>query len=442
MKRLGFVVLGVLFLAGSLAAQNPREEKVRNDKKRVEAGGYWIYNNLAKGFAEAKKTGKPMIVVLRCIPCEECVKLDDEIVDNDKRVKPLLDQFVRVRQVMTNGLDLNLFQYDYDQSWAVMLLNADGTIYGRYGTRSHRTNWSDDVSVEGLAQALQGALDLHGGYPKNKDSLANKRGAPPEFPNPEKYPQLKDRFTATLNYQGNVVASCIHCHQIGDSQKAMFPARRQQLPESMIFQYPHPKALGLILDPRERATVAKVEKDTLAEKAGFQVGDIIESLDGQPLLSIADVQWVLHNAPAEATTIKAVVRRAGKQVPVAFALPKGWRQLDDIGWRASTWGLRRMATGGLLLKSLTPEERKKAELGEDAMGLRVEHVGQFGPHAAAQKAGFRKNDIVTAFDGRSDLAREADVIFHALQKRVPGDTVEVTVLREGKKVTITLPIQP
>src|SRR5205823_603946 len=98
---------------------------------------------------------------------------------------------------------------------------------------------------------LQGALELHAGYPKNKETLANKHGTPPEFPTPEKYPQLKDRFGPTLNYEGNVVASCIHCHQIGDAQKAMFPSRRQAMPESMIFQYPHPKALGLILDPRE-----------------------------------------------------------------------------------------------------------------------------------------------------------------------------------------------
>ena len=55
-------------------------------------------------FADAKKTGKPIIAVLRCLPCEECVKLDDELIDADERVKPLLEQFVRVRLVSTNGL--------------------------------------------------------------------------------------------------------------------------------------------------------------------------------------------------------------------------------------------------------------------------------------------------------------------------------------------------
>jgi serine protease Do len=157
-------------LAGTAAAQT-REEKVRNDKKNVEARGYWIYNDLPKAFAEAKTSKKPIVVVLRCIPCEECVKLDDELIDADERLKPLLEKFVRVRVVSTNGLDLSLFQFDTDQSFAVFLLNADGTIYGRFGTRSHRKDWVGDVSVEGLAKALQRALDLHKGFCPRREGM-------------------------------------------------------------------------------------------------------------------------------------------------------------------------------------------------------------------------------------------------------------------------------
>jgi hypothetical protein len=157
--------------------------------------------------------------VLRCIPCEECVKLDDELVDKDPVIRPLLERFVCVRQVSTNGLNLDLFQFDTDQSFAVFLLNADGTIYGRFGTRSHRTEWMGDVSLAGLAKALQGALDLHGSYPANKASLAGKRGPAMEVASPEKYPALKDKYAATLDAGENVVKSCIHCHQIGDAQR-------------------------------------------------------------------------------------------------------------------------------------------------------------------------------------------------------------------------------
>ncbi len=173
-----------LAVTGLAFAQISREEKVLGDRKKVEAEGFWIYNDLAKGFAEAKKTGKPMLVVLRCIPCVECVKLDDDLVNNDKRVRPLLEKFVCVRVVSTNGLDLSLFQFDTDQSFAAFLLNADGTIYGRYGTRSHRTKWSDDVSIEGLANALQGALDLHAQYPKNKAELTAKKSVSGARPSP------------------------------------------------------------------------------------------------------------------------------------------------------------------------------------------------------------------------------------------------------------------
>src|SRR5207302_7849619 len=60
-------------------AAQTREEKVRADRKKVEAEGFWIYNDLSRGLAEAKKTGKPLLVVLRCIPCHECVKLDDDL---------------------------------------------------------------------------------------------------------------------------------------------------------------------------------------------------------------------------------------------------------------------------------------------------------------------------------------------------------------------------
>ena len=139
-------------------AAQTREEMVREDRKKVESEGYWIYNDLPRAFDEARQSDKPIIVVLRCIPCHECVKLDDDLVDTDPNIRPLLDQFVRVRQVSTNGLDLNLFQYDTDQSFAIFLLNADGTIYGRFGTRSHRTEWYGDVSLKGLSKALDRCL--------------------------------------------------------------------------------------------------------------------------------------------------------------------------------------------------------------------------------------------------------------------------------------------
>lgn len=439
-RSLLLALTGLLLLTGVAAAQT-REQKVRADRQKIEAEGFWIYNDLQRGFAEAKKTGKPLFVILRCIPCEECVKLDDDLVNQDPRVRPLLDRFVCVRIVATNGLDLGLFQYDYDQSFAAFLLNPDGTIYGRFGTRSHHSSWADDVSIEGLGQALRGALELHAQYPKNKAALAGKRGPAPAFPTPEKYPLLRTKYGPTLNYAGNVVQSCIHCHQIGDAQRQVYRDRKEPIPEKLLFPYPHPKAIGLILDPKERATVLRVEPDSPAGQAGFRKGDVLLTLEGQPLLSMADVQWVLEQASPQGATLTAEVRREGRTQTLKLLLPEGWRRRDDPSWRVSTWALRRMGTGGLVLEALSSEERQKVGLTEAGMALRVKHVGQFGPHATAQKAGFRQGDIVLTFAGKSDFSRETDLLAYAVTHHRPGDRVPVVVLRGGARQTLTLPMQ-
>lgn len=426
-------LLALVFLpAAALGQPQNREQKVRDDKAKVEAAGVWIYNDLPKAFAEAKATGKPIVVVLRCIPCEECVKLDDDLVDQDPLIRPLLEKFVRARVVSTNGLDLSLFQFDTDQSFAVFFLNADGTVYGRFGTRSHRTNWVGDVSLKGLAKALQGALDLHAGYPGNKAALAGKRGPAPDVPTPEKYPALKGKYGPTLDYAGKVVPSCIHCHQIGDAEKSLARASKEPMPVKLLFPYPHPKSQGLILDPNEKATVKEVRPGTSAERASFKPGDAIVTFDGQPMLSIADVQWVLHRQSGNGGRLAATVLRDRKSVDLIWTLGSGWRRDDDISWRSSSWSLRRMATGGMLL------EDSPADGG---MALRVKHVGQFGPHAAAKQAGFRAGDVIVEFDDKTNLKRETDVLAYGVTERKLGDKVPVVVLREGKKVTLTLPMQ-
>jgi hypothetical protein len=345
-----------------------------------------------------------------------------------------------VRLVSTNGLDLSLFQYDYDQSFAVFLLNADGTIYGRFGTRSHRTIWEDDVSVAGLAAALRGALDLHAEYPKNKAVLAAKRGPKPEFPSPEHYPMLRGKYGPKLDYSGKFVASCIHCHQIGDAQRQLVRDRRQSFPDKLLFPYPHPKSIGLILDPTKKASVRRVDDGSPAARSGFRASDEIVSLEGQPLLSIADVQWVLHNAGDEAS-LAARVRRDVETISVTLTLPKGWRRRDTISWRSSSWALRRMVAGGLLLEELSPDERKKGGLAETGMALRVRHVGEFGPHAAAKQAGFRPGDIVVSFDGKTELVRETDLLAYALNAHPPGERVPVVVRHGRERIELSLPMQ-
>lgn len=426
---------------GSLLQAQTREEKVRQDREKVEASGYWIYNDLERGFQQARETKRPMLVVLRCIPCEECVKLDEELMEKDPQLKPLMDQFVRVRQISTNGLDLSLFQYDYDQSFAVFLLNADRTIYGRFGTRSHHTLWSEDVSIEGLAKAMQGALELHAKYDSVKDSLAAKLGPRPDVPSPEKYPLLEGRYRSQINEKKEVVKSCIHCHQVGDAQRDFYLRQGKPLPERILFQYPHPKILGLILDPTEKATVKEVKPASIAAKSGFQPGDEILMLAGQPLLSIADIQWILHRAESQ-DELTAEIKRDGNIQQLTLALPSGWKRADDLSWRVSSWPMRRMVLGGAILEETTPEERTAAGLPAKApMALRIRGLGKYGLHATARRRGFQEGDIITGFDGQTNLARETDLLAYGVNAHQPGETVNVTVFRGGKQLRLSLPRQ-
>jgi hypothetical protein len=445
MPRLLAIILILIFCTAPLSAQQKktRDQKVREDREKVTQQGFWIYNDLEAGFRQAKAAGKPMLVVLRCIPCEECVKLDDDLVDQDPVLRPLLEQFVCVRIVSTNGLDLSLFQFDTDQSFAVFMLNADRTIYGRFGTRSHRTEWVGDVSLKGLAEALRGALELHAAWPASKTKLAGKTGPAPEWPAPEKMPGLRDKYASTLNYTGEVAKSCIHCHQIGDAVRDDYRKRNEAIPSQVLNPYPHPRSIGLVLDPDTRSTVRSVTPGSIAATAGFQAGDRLLQLAGQPLLSIADVQWVLHQTPADGGEVTAEVQSGDDPArQLTIKLPAGWRELDQIAWRVSSWGLRRMATGGLLLEDVPIAERGKNGIPQSGMALRVRHVGQFGPHAAAKNAGFREGDVLVSLDGRNDLTTDSAVLRYGVSKKRPGDRVAVEVIRDGQKQSLTLPMQP
>lgn len=422
-----------------LNAAEDRDAKVRNDREEVVAAGLWTYNDLPKGIAEAKRTGKPMLVVFRCIPCVACSGFDAQVVRQESEARDLMEKFVCVRIVQGNSMDLPLFQFDYDLSFAAFFMNADKTIYGRFGTRSEDKDAAHEISMEGFRKALTGALELHKNYPANRNLFAGKEGRPVPIKVPEDFPSLKGRYTATLDYTNQVARSCIHCHMVRDAERRMIREQEKFLSDERLFPYPMPNAVGLVLDPKEKATVAAVEKNSSAEKDGFKSGDEILLLEGQPLLSIADVQWVLHTTP-EPAKLKAVVRRGQKNTNLTLTLEKGWRHHAQISWRPTSWDLRRMAFGGMKLDELSAEERKAEKIPAGRLALEAKHVGEFGEHAVAKKAGFKKGDVIIAFDGRTDAMTESDLFAYVLQTKPPGSSLPVTVQRGEEKVNLNLAI--
>jgi serine protease Do len=361
-----------------------------------------------------------------------CRGFDGQVVHQDQRIVDLLTNFVSVRMVQANAMDLTLFQFDYDLTFAAFFLNADRTVYGRFGSRSHHKEAEKDISIEGFREGLAAALDLHKNYPRNKQALAGKQPKPVKIKAPEQYPSLTGKYKPTLDYEGQVVRSCLHCHQVREAERESYRANRQPIPDEVLFPYPMPDVIGLTLDPKEKARVQAAASGSAAAKAGFAAGDEIVSFGGQPILSIADVQWVLHNA-SQPARIPAVVKRGNQTRNLTMELGPQWRQTGDISWRATTWDLRKMATGGLVLKEVS-EPRQ-------GVGLRVDYVGQYDEHAAGKRAGFQKGDVFISADGQSMPMTEGQFLRYLLQNKMPGERVPVSVSRADQRLDLQLPMQ-
>jgi len=436
------VAVVVLSIAVVIHAAPPgeREQKVRADKARLEQDESWLYNDYAGTAAAAKSSGKPLLVVFRCIPCEACSKFDDEVVRRNETVRALMDQFVCVRIVKANGLDLRKFQFDYDQSFHAFLMNADGTIYGRFGTRSESKDETQDMTMQGFARALEQALTWHKSYPDNKARFAGKTGYAPPVGKPEDYPMLSGKYTSELNYDGNVVQSCIHCHQVREAERRFYRDAGKTIPEHVLYPHPLPKVIGLTMNSLEAAEVKAVAEGSIAAEAGLRAGDRIAKLNGSPILSIADMQHVLHQFPASGV-LQAELVRGGRPTTAELTLPVGWRTKSDISWRATTWDLRRAAFGGMALEPLPDDERSKLGIAADRLALRVKHVGQYGDHAKAKQAGWVKGDVITEFAGSTAPLTETQMLAHSLANHKPGDKIRAKIRRGEKEVAMVIPVQ-
>ena len=410
-------------------AVKDREGAVRQDKAKLQSSERWNYNNVDAAFAEAQKSGRPLMLVLRCVPCLACMGLDTGVLTEGDAMKPLLDQFVCVRLINANALDLTRFQFDYDLSYGVIFLNADGTTYGRYGSWKHQKN-SQESATEGLAKAMKAALALHQGYPSNKASLAGKQPGATPFKTPVAIPELAQRYKPVLDWEGKVVGSCVHCHMIGSALQTWHREQKKPMPESLIYPFPEPETIGLTLASDDIGKVESVAAKSIAAIAGVQPGDVLVSVAGQPLISIADLSYALHHTADEAT-LDCVLKRGGAEQTVKLTLPSGWRRKSDVTLRAAVWPERGMALGGMRLE---PAEGA-------GIGLKVKGVGKFGMHAAAMKAGFKEGDVIVSFDGLTTAISEGELLGHLLQKHQPGEQVKVVVQRGSEQKDLMLPMQ-
>jgi hypothetical protein len=336
-------------------------------------------------------------------------------------LESLQKQFVCVRVVTIDDVDLGLFQFDYDQTWCAFFLNVDGTIYGRYGTRAASgRNSTTHISVASLRKTMQRVLELHNGYPSNKAQLTGKRGPEPEYRAPKDIPRVERRH-------------CIECHQVrGNVLRHRW--REKRLTAADIWPFPLPESVGLKMDADDGLRVQAVAPNSPAERAGIAAGDELMTLDGQRLVSQADIQWVLHRAPVEAKVV-AALNRGGRGLRKTIVLSGSWKEAD-LSWRASTWpGLRY----GLHTVPLSAAEKKQADLAADRLALVVKHM-EAERTAALRKAGLRVGDVIIAVDDKAGAMTESQFLAYVRLSHPPGDQVKLTVLRGKERLDLTIPM--
>lgn len=315
-----------------------------------------------------------------------------------------------VRLLKVTGVDLSLFDFDYDLTWVGFFLNADEVVYGRYGGRDAR-DADARMSLPGLKHAMRAALEAH------KKNQEKPRARPDKPLLAEKYPDAK-RIRR---------GECIHCHQVYELRRAEEKAagkwQRQDL-----WVYPLPENVGLTLDVDRGNAVRTVVADSAAAKAGVKAGDVVRKLNDRPVASFADAQYALHRAPAKGEVVIAWERN-GTSMSGTLALSDGWRK-TNVTWRPSMLDiLPSMPLNG---DDLTPKEKQALGLPEKRLAFRQDAK----VHRDAQAWGIQGGDVIVGIDGMALEMSMSDFLGHVRKNYLVGDKITFNVLRGGKRVDL------
>jgi serine protease Do len=235
----------------------------------------------------------------------------------------------------------------------------------------------------------------------------------------EQYPAAK-RLKETV---------CIHCHQVYDFRREERQAIGTWRPDE-VWVYPLPENVGLTMAIDQGNRIERVRADSPAEQAGLRAGDVLQSLNGRAVASLADVQYALHRAPATGR-IPATWQRTGREAKGELTLHEGWR-VTDISWRPSLHGVG--PPPSVHGDDLTADEKRGLGLPEKRLAFRQ---GNFVSEVARQ-AGVRQNDIIVGVDDKIlEMSARQFAAYMRLNYQV-GDRVTFNLLRNGQQLKVPL----
>jgi serine protease Do len=183
------------------------------------------------------------------------------------------------------------------------------------------------------------------------------------------------------------------------------------------------------LDKPAGALVAQIQDDGPAAKGGLQVGDVILSMNGQPIVMSADLPHLVGALKA-GSKAKLEVIREGKRQNVELtvgAIPEEGATLDALG-NTKPGAERSSNRLGIAVAELTDEQKKTFDL---KSGVVIKEV-QDGPAALI---GLQPGDVITHLNNQAiDSTKQFTDIAKALPK---NRSVSMRVLRQGRASFIT-----
>ena len=177
------------------------------------------------------------------------------------------------------------------------------------------------------------------------------------------------------------------------------------------------------------ALIAKILADSPAEKAGFEVGDIVVKYNGKEISFSSDLPPMVGSSKIGSTVPVEVIRKGkSKTLNVVISELPG----EDEMQVAST-GSSNVAESNALnitVKDLTDAQKKELDI-EDH-GVIVDSVGE-GP---AQKAGIRNGDVILLINNTK--VKDAEQ-FDSMVKDLPKEkSIPILIQRRGGPIFIAL----
>ena len=145
-------------------------------------------------------------------------------------------------------------------------------------------------------------------------------------------------------------------------------------------------AEALDIDTRNGALIADVVKDSPAEDAGMQEGDVIVEFNGKPIANTANLKNVVSLTAPESTNRVKVIRNGSQKVVKVT--------LQELPENPQQFAMRQRNESnefGLELRKITRSLREKYEIKEEDEALVVIEID---PSGEAYEKGIREGDLI------------------------------------------------